>query len=265
MTTEEKAKAYDKALEGIEDYIKSLKNVNDGIWSARNIENSLSEIFPQLKESEDEKLREQVAYAINQLHVCECTKTKLLAWLEKQGEQKPDYCHHEVDLSNCSEEYRKAYYDGWNNCNMQHSQCQSESNDVIKCLINGMKFYYEDNEEAKWGTAKFSMKVKDILSWLEKQVEQNPAWSEEDDYNLQCMIAKVTSDIQKGNVGRNNELIYWLQSLKERYLPQSHWKPTNVQLTALQDVIHCYKVYSSDNGHTANTVDKLYDQLKALK
>ena len=84
MTTEEKAKAYDKALEEIEDYIKSLKNVNDGIWSARDIENSLSEIFPQLKESEDEKLREQVVYAINQLHVCECTKTKLLAWLEKQ-------------------------------------------------------------------------------------------------------------------------------------------------------------------------------------
>jgi len=52
MTTEEKAKAYDKALEEIQDYIKSLKNVNDGIWSARDIENSLSEIFPQLKESE---------------------------------------------------------------------------------------------------------------------------------------------------------------------------------------------------------------------
>ena len=86
---------------------------------------------------------------------------------EKQAEQKPDYCHHEVDLSNCSEEYRKAYYDGWNNCNMQYSQCKSESNDVVKCLINGMKFYYEDNEEATWGTEKFSMKVKDILAWLE--------------------------------------------------------------------------------------------------
>lgn len=92
---------------------------------------------------------------------------KMLAWIDKQGEKKPDYCHHKVDLSNCSEEYRKAYYDGWNNCNMQYSQCKSESNDVVKCLINGMKFYYEDNEEATWGTEKFSMKVKDILAWLE--------------------------------------------------------------------------------------------------
>lgn len=39
-------------------------------------------------ESEDEKIKEQVIYAINQLHICECTKNKLLAWLEKQGEDK---------------------------------------------------------------------------------------------------------------------------------------------------------------------------------
>lgn len=48
---------------------------------------------------------------------------------------------------------------------------ESEDEMVRKCLINGMKFYYEDNEEATWGTEKFSMKVKDILSWLEKQGE----------------------------------------------------------------------------------------------
>jgi len=49
-----------------------------------------------------------------------------------------------------------------------------------------------------------------------KKIEQNPAWSEEDDYNVQCAIAKATYDIQKGNVGRNNELINWLKSLKDR-------------------------------------------------
>ena len=31
---------------------------------------------------EDEKMREQIAYAIRQLHVCECTKNRLLAWLK---------------------------------------------------------------------------------------------------------------------------------------------------------------------------------------
>lgn len=40
------------------------------------------------KENEDDKLREQVVYAINQLHVCECTKDKLIAWVKKQHEEK---------------------------------------------------------------------------------------------------------------------------------------------------------------------------------
>jgi hypothetical protein len=40
--------------------------------------------------------------------------------------RKPNFCHHEVDFSGCSEEYRKAYYDGWNNCNQQHAQLEAE-------------------------------------------------------------------------------------------------------------------------------------------
>lgn len=52
--------------------------------------------------------------------------SQLIKHLEKQGEKKPDFCYHEVDLSNCSEEYRKAYYDGWNNCNQQHTQLEAE-------------------------------------------------------------------------------------------------------------------------------------------
>lgn len=51
---------------------------------------------------------------------------------------------------------------------------------------------------------------------ISSDFQQNLAWNEEDDYNLQCMIAKVASDIQKGNVGRNNELIDWLKSFKYR-------------------------------------------------
>ena len=63
----------------------------------------------------------------------------------------------------------------------------------------------ESNAKIKW--------LKSIKDRIQPQPKE---WSEEDDYNLQCMIAKVTYDIQKGNVGRNNELIDWLKSLKER-------------------------------------------------
>jgi hypothetical protein len=151
--------------------------------------------FPELKESEDEKIRKALifhfqgdGYLCNK--VGNIPNTDILAWLEKQGSE-PNWYHHKVDLPNCSEEYRKAYYDGWNNCSMQYSQCKSEGNDVVKCLINGMKFYYEDNEEATWGTEKFSMKVKDILSWLEKQGKDNMGISEATKQELKDNLNKA--------------------------------------------------------------------------
>lgn len=49
-----------------------------------------------------------------------------------------------------------------------------------------------------------------------KNTAQASAWSKNDDYNVQCLIAKVTYDIQKGNIGRNQELIDWVKSLKKR-------------------------------------------------
>jgi hypothetical protein len=49
------------------------------------------------------------------------------------------------------------------------------------------------------------------------------------------MIAKVTSDIQKGNVGRNQELIDWLKSLKDIVQPKVEWSEEDERL--LQIVI----------------------------
>lgn len=172
-------KKYNDALERARD-LMSNQNYSD-------LDKHLIEtIFPELKDvKEDENTRIKkvlIDYFQKYKEQEDCgIKTfygiptdDILAWLEKRGEQKPNYCHHEVDLSGCSEEYKKAYYDGWNNCNMQHSQCKSELDDVLKCLINGMKFYYEDNKDATWGTYKWSMPVKHIIEVLEKQGEQKP-------------------------------------------------------------------------------------------
>lgn len=68
------------------------------------------------------------------------------------------------------------------------------------------------------GTTNMEAMSKDeLVSWLKSiRPQKHIEWSEEDDYNLQCMIAKAVKDIQNGNVGRNNELIYWLKSIKQR-------------------------------------------------
>jgi len=93
------------------------------------------------------------------------------------------------------------------------------------------------------------------ITAVKKLYEQKP-WSEEDDYNLQCMIAKVVNDIHNGNVGRNNELISWLKSIKDRVQPQKQWKPSDEQVEALEK--ECI-------AHSNYKLCRLLEQLKKLK
>ena len=167
MTQEEKARAYDEALDRAK---SAIKDCGDNKGRIAMIES----IFPAIYQSEDEKIRKAlVRFHKSTIDIDGIKGADILAWLEKQGNE-PAWCHHKADLSDCTEEYRKAYYDGWNNCNQQHSQCDADKNDVIKCLINGMRFYYEDNKDATWGTDKWSMPVKHIIDVLEKQDNQKP-------------------------------------------------------------------------------------------
>ena len=87
MTQEEKAKAYDEALLRAK---SKIKNNKDFVL----YEDDVIEIFPQLKESEDEKIRKDLIQWIYEFpdtiwrgHY----KKDILVWLEKQGEQKPTW------------------------------------------------------------------------------------------------------------------------------------------------------------------------------
>lgn len=81
LSIEQKAKAYDEALKVLHKY--------DGanIMFTQDLK---EEMFPELKESEDERIRKRIYDYINvTLDDNESTeKEKWLAWLEKQGEQK---------------------------------------------------------------------------------------------------------------------------------------------------------------------------------
>lgn len=120
MATIDYKEKYEQALERAVKLRDDLLK-NGTLATAKGVES----IFPELVESEDEKVRKRIIALVN-AHGQGMYKDEMLAWLEKQGDQKPNYCHHEVDLSGCSEEYCKAYYDGWNNCNQQHAQLEAE-------------------------------------------------------------------------------------------------------------------------------------------
>ena len=88
MTTEEKAKAYDEALEKTRIYRDNARIAEDYIAVAR-----YENIFPQLRESEDERIRNEIITFIEQaihsgggVSVSKEKEDKWIAYLEKQKE-----------------------------------------------------------------------------------------------------------------------------------------------------------------------------------
>ena len=80
MTTEQKAKAYDEALE-------MARKINSGEGVEAPPDWTICEvIFPELKDNEDERIRKSIIAIINNyVDNSNTFKPKLLAWLEKQG------------------------------------------------------------------------------------------------------------------------------------------------------------------------------------
>lgn len=84
MTIEQKAKCYDDALK-----------VAKKLYEQGTITESLAYIFPELKESEDEKIRKElITHCRNTRCVTEEGAERIakwIDWIEKQGEQKPTW------------------------------------------------------------------------------------------------------------------------------------------------------------------------------
>lgn len=57
------------------------KMISDGVVSRE----SAAKYFPELKESEGEKIKNQILYAIRQLPICKETKDKCVAWVEDKS------------------------------------------------------------------------------------------------------------------------------------------------------------------------------------
>ena len=83
MTEKEKAEAYDKALERA----RAINNGKDvDVESGTTI---CEYIFPELKESEDEKIRKEIISILRNTYWASNRNrfNELVAWLEKQGNQ----------------------------------------------------------------------------------------------------------------------------------------------------------------------------------
>ena len=79
LSIAEKAKRYDKAIKKVNDYHEGKTKLYS------DVDKTLDYLFPELKESEDERIRK---FLIDMLKIDEKCYLKEIAWLENQGKQK---------------------------------------------------------------------------------------------------------------------------------------------------------------------------------
>ena len=171
---EEKAKAYDEAIEKIQKYVKD----DYGCTRLRP-----EDIFPELKESEDEKIRACIGMCLTDIdeqrfadfntNLKEC-----LAWLKKQGEQKPAWSEEdEVMLDKVikrlhkhsagDKEYLDIYY--WLKAIKDRVQPQfawKPSDEQIKVLVEVIIFA-ANHESPHWNDYIFGI-LKNLTRQLKK-------------------------------------------------------------------------------------------------
>lgn len=80
MTQKEKADAYDEAL------IRAKDALSSGVIN-RNVAALIQHIFPELKESESEKIRKGIIECVKGNMPDNDSRKKYIAWLEKQGKE----------------------------------------------------------------------------------------------------------------------------------------------------------------------------------
>ena len=220
MNYEEK---YRKALDAAKMYYKENKDFGADF---------LPIIFPELRESEDERIRKGLIKGLSAMRDIHKHQTfsddainidDAIAWFEKQGEQK--------------------------------SYWSEEDEEMIDFMIEFIK--------SLWWRKDLTQRKDNVLSWLKSlkdrvQPQPKQEWSKEDEDIKETIIGEL--ELVKKSVGEINykgydELINLLKSLKP-----NHWKPSEEQMEALKKRTHGLHASSE----TRKTLESLINELEKL-
>lgn len=233
-----------KYKESLEKARQKTTNINrkDRVYYVEDIE----ELFPELRESEDERIRKKLI-SLFQSDITEqfgeFTNEQFIAWLEKQGEQKP------------TEKVEPKFKIGDTIVNKNGDKCTITN----RCLLYQ---YYSDSNHSH--EIKFS--EQDKWKLVEQKPEQNPAWSEEDEKKVNKLVSLCTN-LQNSNTQLYSvslefqELIDWLKSLKPQ--PRQEWSEDDEKM--LKDTISCLSAYKEPDISKGLCYQEQIDWLKSLK
>ena len=249
-------------------------------------------VLPELKESEDERIRKgllEIFRSHYNRNWYGLKVTDVIAYLEKQKEQKPipkfkvgDRIYDKRDSYNRNviKEVGKGYYINAfaqkmdmaytdanfeflehleNDCiDSKPTEWSEEDESHLDYLIDFCNRYYNGNtpileEGIARRLSNWLYRIKSGEISLPKQ-----EWSEKDEGTIHLACEFIRHHSKKGDsIGGIdcNELVKMLKSLR----PQPHWKPSEEQMEALKEATNQY--WEPDGLHPLYT---LYDDLKKL-
>ena len=280
LSIEEKAKRYDEAIERAKAWYKLDNNdlSND----------DLETLFPEIRESKDERIRKDIIVLVkdwwdrvNKDNIS--TKEQMIAWLEKQGEQKPQRMisaeakeamyNKPAEWSEDDEVKINRIVDCLENLNVADNDILLKDVDWLKSLKDrvqpqpNQEWSEEDEKIAKTIINEFEqssewycangLTKEDCIAWVNKQMHTK--WSEEDKKkvnNLYVLLDQMVSFNMLSNKDAT-EFKDWLKSLR----PQNRWKPSKEQMEALAWALSLAKNCGEECAFDLRT---LQDQLKKL-
>ena len=236
MSQEEKARAYDEAL------VKARKYMDDGYTVL------MPDLFPELKESEDERIRRQLINVCNDyLNGDYSAKPCLndIKWLKKLLEKQKEQPTNEEMLRTLRVEYEKGVAD-------TIAKYEQKQDSLTKYVYSKEdKKFIQDCANILVAND-YATSAERLLSMF----KQKPAeWSEEDENNLNKLL-QYWDGIPLG-------LRSWVSGLPEKVGARPSWKPSEEQIEALDTVLEHEEewVGSTRELEKANA---LYEQLKKL-
>jgi hypothetical protein len=177
---EQKAKLYDEAIK------KASAAYED---EDMRLKATLESIFPELKESEDEKIRKSLINFFDNANKCGenpmyeygIYPEEILSWLEKQGEIDEEVIAKKflinkgfpIDANGTFPTFEELYdiiKTGLENQDNYDDNIITRSDEIIQAMSIGLTDMVEDFGWSDFG----GLPIEEIQKWLEKQGEQKP-------------------------------------------------------------------------------------------
>ena len=258
----------------MEDYKKKYKEALDNFKKIKAANKDNKELvdfieykYPELKESEDERIRKEIIQSI-QDNMCVIHKDKCIAWLEKQGGQKPAWSEEDekiikelsnIIVANSKNNYLGHYYTPdlitklqslRHSSKLLNQEWSEEDEQMINDIIEAIDEQYDVSD------------YQEMVNWLKfikERVQPWPKreWSKEEKARIDKIIDVLDWAEEKGRISYSDweDYVCYVKSLR----PQSTWKPSDEQMKALEyymNVLNC-------NEHK-EVLFGLYKQLKSL-